>query len=145
MSFSQINFVLVCNILLLDEFFKILWICVPHSFFAGLKSYKPPLHSWYRGLGLLLYPMKELMFQQLNPYLDYYPPCLLSFDPLLVLMLCRLLYIPPRPPPSLLNDDWNGGLLIPKICSHIFQSLIISSGWFINKTHPPPPHISFQL
>ena len=112
--------------------------------FRGKKQMQFPLYPFRWGLGLFCSPLKEMIFQQLTPSSDYYPAYTLCCDPLVVLMVHRLIFLggcfPHTPKPPLPSES----LLEWKIdnANNPFQSVLIANYCF-RSVHQQisPPHL----
>ena len=108
MHFLCNNFFLVCNIIMWEENFNILWLCFPRNLSSGKTQLQFPLYPWHWGLGLCFYPLKDMRFQQLTPSYDYYPKYTLCCNTLVLLILHRLISLRgcfPSPPDPFLPSE----------------------------------------
>ena len=91
MHFLYNNFVLVSNILRCEENFQYPLALLTTHLISGQNPDVVSLVSLALGVGVVLFSLKYMSFQQLTPSSDYYPSCSLCCDLLVLLILHRLI------------------------------------------------------
>ena len=138
------NFFFLYVIFLCGKDFSRSFGSTPHiPYFQDKIQLKFTLYLWHWGLGLWCSPLKEMRFQKLTPYYDYYTAYNIRCDPLVVLMVHGMISLGGCFPSLLislylLNYYWNGILITITIHFNLFWLLIITSNNFIEKAPPPP-------